>query len=146
MRGRQLDDLMAAPTPNQIFFTHRPLRDPRPGQDHTVGGNELDWLHTAMKAAGGGTLLTGHVHHSAELDIDGLPQYTVGEGLGHDDILLQRQVAQMLIGTVEQGLSPSFTWAELNMPWSAHKSHTHLKKLAMRGDQRLITWYKETVT
>jgi len=143
LRGALLKQLLKHPQPRQIFFTHRPFRDPRHGQHHIVGGiNEINWLTTTMKNLGGGPLLTGHVHHSAELDVSGLKQYTVGEGLGHEDILLQRQVAQMLIGTVDYGREPDFTWEPLNMPWAAHQSHTHLKKLTKRGDQRLLDWYQ----
>ena len=142
MRGRLLNQLSLSPTEHQIFFTHRPLRDPRPGEDHNVGSlNGVEWLSNAINQAGGGALLTGHVHHSAELNINGIHQYTVGEGLGFDDILLQRQVAKIMIGTVSQGHSPELSWEPLNMPWSAHKSHTHLKKLKKRGDQRLLDWY-----
>ena len=143
MRGKLVTELLKTPYENQLFFTHRPLRDPRPGEDHNVGSlNGVQWLSEAITNAGGGALLTGHVHHSAELDINGIKQYTIGEGLGHDDVLLQRQVAQIMIGSVENSQRPRFHWEPMNMPWSAHKSHTHLKKLRKRGDQRLIDWYQ----
>ncbi len=142
MRGRLFQELIESPQERQLFFTHRPLCDPRPGEDHNVGSYKgVEWLSNSINAAGGGALLTGHVHHSAELDINGIHQYTIGEGLGHDDVLLQRQVAKLMVGTVEKGRRPKLSWEPLNMPWSAHKSHTHLKKLKKRGDPRLIDWY-----
>ncbi len=146
MRGAMFEQLRRKPHPNQIFFTHRPLRDARPGKDHGAGDNELDWLEHSIKAMGNGILLTGHVHHSAELDVNGIKQYTVGEGLGFEDLLLQRPVSQLLMGTIEKGQAPSFTWVDLQMPWSAHKSHTHMKKLKLRNNQRLIDWYAKLVT
>ncbi len=141
-RGALLNTLAQSPTERQIFFTHRPFRDPRPGQDHTIGGvNEIPWLVNAISHAGGGHLLAGHVHHSTELDFSGLRQYTVGEGLGHEDIVLQRQVARILVGTIEPGRPVNFEWASLNMPWSLHRSHTHLLKLEKAKAQKTIDWY-----
>ncbi len=147
MRGTFFEQLASQTKPDQIFFTHRPLRDPRPNDDHIVSGwNENEWLQKMIKKSGRGTLLTGHVHHSAELDINGIHQYTVGEGLGFEDILLQRPVAQLLMGVVETGEAPKFQWADLEMPWTYHQSHTHLKKLKKRDDQRLIKWYKNQIS
>ncbi len=145
MRGDFFEQLQREQTTSQLFFTHRPLRDPRPGEDHNVGSvNGVSWLSEAIDLAGGGPLLTGHVHHSAELDINGIEQYSIGEGLGYEDILLQRQVAQLQIGRVERGKRPQFSWQPLNMPWSAHRSHTHIKKLKLDADH-LIDWYYNTI-
>ena len=94
-RGKLLKALSIDPAQSQVFFTHRPFVDPRPGQDHVIGGiNEIPWLKQLIKQTGGGPLLTGHVHHSAEIEFDGIRQYTAGEGLGHEDIVLQRPTAR----------------------------------------------------
>ena len=146
LRGELIEQICADPRPRQVFFTHRPLRDPRPGEDHIVGSiNGIEVLSNMIKQSGGGPLLTGHVHHSAELHTNGIHQYTIGEGLGHEDILLQRQVAQLLMGRATRNQAPTFNWRPLDMPWAAHQSHTHLKKLKKRGDQRLIDWYQNRV-
>ena len=87
-RGKLLNSLSKTPN-QQIAFTHRPLKDPRPHDDHEIGGiNEIAWLIEALKATGGSYFLNGHVHHSAEFDIEGIRQYTVGEGLAHEDLVL----------------------------------------------------------
>lgn len=142
-RGNMFDLLGRSPTSKQVFFTHRPFKDPRPGHDHVIGGvNEIPWLAKSIKQAGGGHLLAGHVHHSTELDFDGIRQYTVGEGLGHEDIVLQRQVSKILIGTIEKQQPVNFEWVELNMPWSLHTSHTHLLKLKKTKAHETIEWFK----
>ena len=146
LRGPFLNRLVEHAQPNQLFFTHRPLRDPRPGEDHIVGGqSEINWLVDRMVKAGGGPLLTGHVHHSAELNIEGVKQYTVGEGLGHEDILLQRQVAKMMIGTVAVNQKATLEWVPINMPWDRHTSHTHAKKLRKRQATDLLEWYQNRI-
>lgn len=146
LRGTFLNKIIEQPQSNQVFFTHRPLRDPRPGEDHIVGGqSEIDWLVEKMQEAGGGPLLTGHVHHSAELNIQGVKQFTVGEGLGHEDILLRRQVAQMLVGRVAVNEPLQLSWAPINMPWNMHLSHTHIKKLNKRQANDLIKWYQAKI-
>lgn len=127
----------------RIFFTHRPLKDPRPHDDHEVGGiNEIAWLANALKNVGGTKLLTGHVHHSAELDFEGVHQYTIGEGLGHENLILQRPVAKIMMARVEQEQPFSHSWVDLNMPWSEHTSPTHTVKL--KKDRRLkqLEWYQ----
>lgn len=127
----------------RIAFTHRPLRDPRPGQQHIVGGvGEAVWLKQQLTELGVSALLTGHVHHSAELDVGGIKQWTVGEGLGHEDIVLQRPVAKMLIGHVAGGIKASFKWVNLEMPLLLHTSHTHEKKLIRAKRSKQLDWYK----
>ena len=146
-RGKLLKALSIDPTQSQVFFTHRPFVDPRPGQDHVIGGiNEIPWLKQLIKQTGGGPLLTGHVHHSAEIEFDGIRQYTAGEGLGHEDIVLQRPAAKLLMGKVTRGEAIAFAWEDLNMPWSAHRSHTHIKKLIKDGDQQKLDWYKSIIS
>ena len=77
---------------DQVFFTHRPFKDPRPGKDHVIGGvNEIDWLHSQIQSLQGETLLTGHVHKSAEMDVRGIRQWVAGEGLGYEDIVAQKK-------------------------------------------------------
>lgn len=145
LRGDLFDQLSNDPQQytDRLFFTHRPLRDPRPHDDHIVGGvGEVDWLARSIAALGGDTLLTGHVHHSAELDYAGIKQWTAGEGLGHENIVLQKPVAQMLIGRVAPALPTSFSWVDLNLPWALHTSPTHKKKLVRDNRQTQLAWYE----
>jgi hypothetical protein len=57
----------------QVLFTHNPLKDPRPHDDHEVGRiDEINWLAKQSRELGVSTVLSGHVHHCAELDFQGL--------------------------------------------------------------------------
>ena len=131
----------------QIVFTHRPLKDPRPHDDHQITGlNEVAWLTKVLKAAGGGYFLNGHVHHSAEFDVEGIRQYTVGEGLGHEDIVLQKKVAKLLVADISAESEVQLNWQALNIPWQAHRSETHEAKLKYDGRLRQLEWYKNLLT
>ena len=99
-----------------------------------------------IKAAGSSTLLTGHVHHSAELEFEGIRQFTIGEGLGHENIVLQRPVAKMMMGQVEAGKEPVYDWVDLNIPWSYLHSPTHEIKLRKDGRLRQLQWFQELMT
>jgi len=147
LRGKLFQELQSQRFDGEhIYFTHSPLKDPRPQDDHEVGGvNEVDWLIDAIKAIGNGPLLTGHVHHSAELDFKGIHQFTIGEGLGHEDLVLQRRVAKLMLATVETGKPMVYSWADLNMPWSEHRSPTHAIKLARDNRLKQLKWYNNTL-
>lgn len=129
---------------DRLFFSHRPLKDPRPHDDHDAGQpNEIDWLANAIAELGANTLVTGHVHHSSELDYKGIHQWTVGEGLGHEDIIQQKQVAKILLGRVEPGKKVAYRWADLGMPWASHTSYTHEKKLRIASRKRQLEWFNQ---
>jgi hypothetical protein len=127
---------------DQVLFTHRPLKDPRPHDDHEIGGiGEIDWLAAQSRELGISTVFNGHVHHSAEIDFQGLRQLTVGEGLGHENLVLQKPVAKILLAKVEPGKNLEYRWEDLNMPWSAHQSPTHLVKLTRDRRVKQLEWY-----
>jgi predicted phosphodiesterase len=147
-RRKLFDDLLADQSDfdDQVFFTHRPFYDVRPGEDHIIGGiGQIEWLQKSIRNCGCRELMTGHVHHSAETDLQGLRQWTVGEGLGFEDILNQKQVARMLLGTVERGRKVSYQWAAINMPWWAHLSPTHETKLKRYHTLDKLEWYRSNV-
>ncbi len=130
----------------QIIFTHRPLKDPNPHDDHEIHGiGEVDWLVKQSQKLGVGTFLNGHVHHSAEFDYQGLRQITVGEGLGYEDLVLQRPVAKMMMASVEPHKKLVHRWVDLNMPWSEHQNPTHIKKL--KGDRmhKQLEWFTQLI-
>ena len=144
-RGRLFNSLsQAGPFDGQqIVFTHRPLKDPRPHDDHAIGGvGAIDWLVGQCRNLHINTFLNGHVHHSAELDFQGLRQLTIGEGLGHEDLVLQRQVAQIMMVTIEPGRPMVHRWKDLDMPWSEHQSPTHLFKLRRDRRQPQLEWFQ----
>lgn len=100
----------------RIVFTHRPLKDAREGHDHVVGSiGEVDWLKQLCSNLGVETYLNGHVHLTAENDVDGLRQLTVGEGLAFNDILAKRPVGKILMIDVKQGEKPDLNFKALNM-------------------------------
>jgi hypothetical protein len=147
-RGRLIDQLRSSPdaVADNVFFTHKPFEDPRPGRGHDIGGwKEKDWLLWQMRDLGANTILTGHVHRSAELDFQGIKQYTAGEGLGYQDIVSKKQVSQILMGRVESGQAVNYSWENIDMPWSAHTSPAHTKKLELEQPKELLDWYREQV-
>lgn len=130
----------------QVLFTHRPLKDPRHHDDHEVGSiGGVDYLVEQCAALGIGNFLHGHVHHSAELDFRGLRQFSIGEGLGHENLVLQKPVAKLMMATVEPNKKLKHRWVDLNMPWADHQSPTHLYKLKRDGRTRQIEWYQQLV-
>jgi len=144
-RGKLFNELQLDQTKHfdQVVFTHRPFKDPRAGRDHVIGGvGEIAWLHKKIVTLGAREILTGHVHRSAELDFEGLQQWTVGEGLGFQDIVYQKQVATMLMGTVELGKQVNYQWHAINMPWTSHTSPTHEIKLKLEQPHSKLEWYK----
>jgi len=88
------------------------------------------------------TLFNGHVHQSDERDLNGIRQLTVGEGLGHEDIVHKQQVSKLIVGQVERGNKVNYTWHSLDMPWFLHQSHTHETKLLKHQRLEQLEWYK----
>jgi len=128
----------------QIIFTHRPLKDPTLDDDHEIHGiGEVDWLVRQSHKLGIGTVLTGHVHHSAELDYEGLRQITVGEGLGYENLVSQKPVAKIMMVSVEPHKKLVYKWVDLSMPWSEHQNPTHLNKLKSDRLDRQVEWFAE---
>jgi len=143
LRGKLFDQLQQENMHynDSLVFTHRPFVDARDGHDHVIGGvGEIDWLAQSMKNIGCNSLLTGHVHRSAERDYEGIEQYSAGEGLGHQDIIKRKQVAQMLIGTVSPKQKVAYQWVDLDMPWQLHQSPNHTKWLA--DNSEMLHWYQ----
>lgn len=146
LRGEMLDNLSAGNTriADRVCFTHRNFLDPRAGREHVIGrSGERRWLASALREAGLSSLLTGHVHRTAELEYRGLKQYTVGEGLGFEDIVHQRQVAEMLLGAAQFGTKVQYQRVPLNMPWSLHSSPEHAKKLRKEHTASSLHWYEQ---
>lgn len=128
----------------QIIFTHRPLKDPNPHDDHEIHGiGEVDWLVQQSHKLGVSTFLSGHVHLSAELDYQGLQQITIGEGLGYEDLVMQKPVAKIMMASVEPHKKLVHRWVDLKMPWSEHQSPTHIIKLQSDRLHRQLEWFAQ---
>lgn len=144
-RGNLLREIESANqrVSDRVCFTHRNFLDPRPGQDHVIGGiGERAWLAGQLIDCGMDHLLSGHVHHSAEMEYRGLVQYIVGEGLAYEDIIHEKLVAQLLIGTVEKGQKVKYQWQAMNMPWALHTSPEHEEKLIKEQPASKLEWFK----
>jgi len=88
MRGDLMEELLASgyePAKDLIVFTHRPLKDPRPGageDGHSIGhGGEVEWLRDGFKRLGVDALLHGHIHETHVDELDGIPVFVMGNGL-----------------------------------------------------------------
>ena len=106
-----------------VAFSHRPLHDPDPGEagDHDIGSEaERDWLIRNLKLANISTLLSGHIHIFDRRKFHGIDNIIVGQGLGHQDLIVNGDHSKMALGKVdEQGLV-SYEFAPLAMPMEMH--------------------------
>lgn len=117
-----------------VLFTHRPFYDPRPGEDHDFGNIfEKKWFVKGIKEAKINTLLAGHIHGFHDTTSEGIRLIIAGQGLGHEDLIYQHQVAKLLIGKVSQGTTVDYRTEELSMPFESH-CHPHASKWRKKGD------------
>jgi len=104
-----------------VIFTHRPLHDPLPDSDHDIGyKRERDWLIKSLKKMGASTLLSGHIHIYDRSEVEGIDNIIAGQGLGHQDLIVNRDYSKMVIGTVSQDGSVSYSPEPLAMPMDIH--------------------------
>lgn len=129
---------------DHVIFTHKPFVDSRGGDySHDISGvGEIPWLQQTMQKLGANNLLCGHVHHSSELEYKGIQQWTVGEGLGHEDLVHKKLVSKILVGTTNTQDKVSYQWHDLEMPWQMHQSHTHEEKLRDYNRLEQLEWYQ----
>jgi len=123
-RGRFLRGLgRAAEVTDIVLYTHKPMADPRDGKDHKVSDLEYDFLHREFVRLGVETLLAGHIHIKKDFDDQGIRTIISGQGLAHADLIVDRPIAEILLGDVtpESG-KVRYHWAPLNMPFAAHCS------------------------
>lgn len=104
-----------------VCFTHCPLHDPDPDSHHDMGSSgERDWLINAMKNVGAKTLLSGHIHIYHRSDFNGIDNIIVGQGLGHQDLLINDDASKIILGHVNQNGAVQYTAEPLAMPLEAH--------------------------
>jgi len=104
---------------SRYVFTHRPLKDMRPDDDHHINGRgEGEWLKERFADIGVSHYFCGHVHHKFETDLDGLLQLNAGQGLGYEDLLAEQpgSISEIVVVQKERGLTASHTWKSLNLP------------------------------
>lgn len=106
-----------------VAFTHRPLHDPAPEADsnHDIGSSgERDWLVHSLKQVGAPTLLSGHIHIYDRSDFNGIDNIIVGQGLGHQDLIVGHDYSKLAIGQVDADGKVTYTTADLAMPMDIH--------------------------
>jgi len=121
-RGK-LFDLMAQDNnyTDTVAFTHRPLHDPTTESDHDIGSaGERDWLIQALKKVNVKTLLSGHIHIYDRSNFDGIDNIIVGQGLGHQDLLINGDASKMIIGQIDSNGAVDYRAEPLAMPLELH--------------------------
>ena len=104
-----------------VAFTHRPLYDPAGESDHDIGSQgERDWLIDSLKSVGAKTLLSGHIHIFNREEFKGIDNIIVGQGLGHQDLLVGQDISKIAIGQVDTDGSVSYRFDNLAMPMELH--------------------------
>jgi hypothetical protein len=104
-----------------VAFTHRPLHDPSEGSHHDIGSTgERDWLIASLKKIDAKTLLSGHIHIYDRSNFDGIDNIIAGQGLGHQDLLINGDASKMVLGHVDSSGAVRYTAEPLAMPMEAH--------------------------
>lgn len=107
-----------------VAFTHRPIHDPLPdnhGGHHDIGNTgERDWLIKALKDANINTLISAHIHIYDRNVFQGIDNIIVGQGLGHQDLMVNHDFSKMLIGHVDKSGKVDYDTAPLAMPMLMH--------------------------
>lgn len=104
-----------------VAFTHRPLHDPQDDSDHDIGSEgERDWLVENLTRANIKTLLSGHIHIFDRSVVHGIDNIIVGQGLGHQDLIVNADHSKMALGKVDSGGRVSYEIVPLAMPMEMH--------------------------
>jgi hypothetical protein len=104
-----------------VAFTHRPLHDPSEDSHHDIGSTgERDWLVASLKKINAKTLLSGHIQLYDRSDFDGIDNIIAGQGLGHQDLLINGDASKMVLGHVNGSGEVRYTAEPLAMPMEAH--------------------------
>lgn len=124
LRGRFIRELeIGAGIEDIVVFTHKPLADLRRGKEHSVSRWEADYLRGELQRLGVRTLLAGHIHIQDDFDDAGIRTIITGQGLAHADLIVEKPVAEILIGEVgPDEKRVSFHWSPINMPFESHCS------------------------
>ena len=74
----------------------------------------------AMKKIDAKTLLSGHIHIYHRSDFNGIDNIIAGQGLGHQDLLINDDASKIVLGHVDRNGSVRYTAEPLAMPLEAH--------------------------
>lgn len=142
-RGQMFNRLISenAQFNDTVAFTHRPLHDPlgtlqEGDDDHDLGSKgERDWLIRALKQANIKSLLSGHIHIFDRSNFNGIDNIIVGQGLGHQDLLVNDDHSKMAVGQVNQDGIVSYAFEPLAMPMElhCHPRSDEVKKAVRQG-------------
>lgn len=122
-RGELFKQLAADPVTyaDTVAFTHRPVYDPAEDSHHDIGSTgERDWLIAKLKEVGVKTLLSGHIHIFSRGNFHGLENIIAGQGLGHQDLIVNRDYSKMLMGSVADSGGVTYYTEPLSMPMNLH--------------------------
>lgn len=123
LRGQLFKELMATKDNfiDTVGFTHRPLYDPVPDSEHHVGNEgERNWLAGMLKKTHVPTLLSGHIHIYDRDTYKGIDNIIAGQGLGHQDLIVNQDYSKMVLGEVNQDGKVDYRAAPLAMPMTMH--------------------------
>jgi len=136
-RGRLLNALKKQAPMNTIAFTHSPLKDPDAGSNHDIGSEkERAWLIEQLRAVGTTTMLSGHIHINDRSTIAGIDHLIVGQGLGHQDLLVGQDHSKIAIGKIDTRGKLELELSDLAMPMQLHcHPRTDAVKDSLRGGQ-----------
>lgn len=104
-----------------VVFTHKPLNDPMEGNNHDIRNDgERDWLIEMFKQAQVSTVLSGHIHIYHRGFYQGIENIIAGQGLGHQDLIVNADYSKMVLGHVGDDGKLTFTAEPLAMPMNLH--------------------------
>lgn len=136
-RGKLLKTLKQQPPINTIAFTHCPLTDPDPKSHHDIGSDkERSWFIDQLRSIGASTMLSGHIHINDRRTISGIDHLIVGQGLGHQDLLVGQDHSKIAIGKIDNAGKLELELADLAMPMELH-CHPRINtvKESLRGSE-----------
>jgi len=104
-----------------VAFTHRPLHTPPEDDTHDIGSRgERDWLINALNSAKVTTLLSGHIHIYNREQVQGITNIIAGQGLGHQDLIVNQDYSKIIIGQVNHQGKVDYLAESLSMPMNLH--------------------------
>ena len=136
-RGRLFSALRKQASMNTIAFTHSPLKDPDAASNHDIGSEkERAWLIEQLRAVGTTTMLSGHIHINDRSTISGIDHLIIGQGLGHQDLLVGQDHSKIAIGKIDTRGKLELELSDLAMPMQLHcHPRTYAVKDSLRGGQ-----------
>lgn len=136
-RGQLFSALRQQKVINTVAFSHRPLIDPDRETHHDIGSaKERAWLIKQMRSIGVSSLLCGHIHINDRRTIAGIDQIIVGQGLGHQDLIVGKDHSKIAIGKINRQGTFEIELDDLAMPMELHcHPRSRVVKQSLLGGQ-----------